>query len=261
MNPTLRHWLHACHLRPRSTWRALTRLPRFLRAGRAFRRAAGDSTAWTFAASRPCLDDADAAGGTASGHYFHQDLYVAQCIFARRPQRHIDIGSRVDGFVAHVAAFREIEYIDLRPMDATVPNIVFRCGNLLECASLPARACDSLSCLHVIEHVGLGRYGDRLQPEGWQIALHSLAQVLSVGGILYLSVPIGRQRVEFNAHRVFAPDTVVRAGAELGLKLERFAWVDDGGAFHPAAAEKTEIPRRAEACNYGCGIFELRHTR
>ena len=56
----------------------------------------------------PCLRDRYEAGGVASGHYFHQDLLVAQWLNAANPQRHIDVGSRVDGFVAHVAAFREI---------------------------------------------------------------------------------------------------------------------------------------------------------
>ena len=54
--------------------------------------------------------------GAASGHYFHQDLLVARDVFARNPTRHIDVGSRVDGFVAHVASFREIEVVDIRPL-------------------------------------------------------------------------------------------------------------------------------------------------
>ncbi len=261
MNSALRRWLHACHLRPLSTLQALARLPGYFRDCRAFRRVAERPDEWKFAASHPCLDEAAAAGGTAAGHYFHQDLFVAQRIFTLRPQRHIDVGSRVDGFVAHVAVFREIEYFDLRPIETRVTNIIFRRGNLLEPASLPARACDSLSCLHVIEHAGLGRYGDRLQPDGWRIALQSLAQMLRRGGILFLSVPIGRQRIEFNAHRVFAPETLLRASTALGLNLERFAWVDDRGAFHPPAAGETEIPETLGALDYGCGIFELRQTR
>ena len=207
------------------------------------------------------MGDADGDGGTASGHYVHHDSYVAQCFFARHQLRHIDIGSRVDGFVARVAAFREIEYFDLRSVETAVPNIGSRRGNLFVPDSQPERVCDSYSCLHVIEHAGLGHYGDRLRPDGWRIALHSLVQVLSVGGIFYLSVPIGRQRVECNAHRVFAPDPIVRADDEVGLVLERLTWEDDGGAFHHPAAEPAEIPRSATACDYNCDVFELRQTR
>ena len=49
------------------------------------------------------------SAGESQGHYFHQDLLVANQIFLNSPERHIDIGSRIDGFVARVAAFREIE--------------------------------------------------------------------------------------------------------------------------------------------------------
>src|SRR6056297_3726527 len=62
----------------------------------------------------PMLDERFKTSGTMSGHYFHQDLYVARQIFFNKPKRHIDIGSRTDGFVAHVAVFREIEIIDIR---------------------------------------------------------------------------------------------------------------------------------------------------
>lgn len=59
--------------------------------------------------SMPCLSDALEPSGSASGHYFHQDLLVARKVFERQPRKHVDVGSRIDGFVAHVAAFREIE--------------------------------------------------------------------------------------------------------------------------------------------------------
>jgi len=260
MNSIFRHWLHACHLHPRAALRAMSRLPRYWRDARRFS-AAGVSSEWHFAANRPCLDDAEDSGGSASGHYFHQDLFVAQCIFTRCPRRHIDVGSRVDGFVAHVAAFRSIECFDLRPLASNASNMTFHRGNLLEPASLPANACDSLSCLHVIEHVGLGRYGDELQPDGWRIALRTLAGILDTDGVLYLSVPVGRQRIEFNAHRVFAPETIVRTSTDLGLEFKRFAWVDDGGYFHPPVEGGARIPEGARGLEYGCGIFELRKAR
>jgi len=52
------------------------------------------------------LTDRFDPGGDASGHYFHQDLIVARRIFERDPRKHVDVGSRIDGFVAHLAVFR-----------------------------------------------------------------------------------------------------------------------------------------------------------
>ena len=74
----------------------------------------------------PILDDWFEVAGTAKGHYFHQDLIVAQQIYSANPKVHIDVGSRIDGFVAHVASFRTIKIIDIRPLERSQhPNIEF----------------------------------------------------------------------------------------------------------------------------------------
>jgi Caenorhabditis protein of unknown function, DUF268 len=258
MKTRIRRFLAALQLSPGKTFRALWRLPEFFLAYYRYKNLAGVSEAWPLAANYPFLLDKADSGGTASGHYFHQDLLVAQRIFVRSPRVHFDVGSRIDGFVAHVAAFRTIEYFDIRPVVGGARNLSFRLGNLIEPESLPARSCDSLSCLHVIEHVGLGRYGDPLVPDGWRLAVRSLARMLQHEGLLYLSVPIGRQRIEFNAHRVFSPSTIVQAAAESGLKLEHFAWVDDEGALHDPAVGAVEIPVGMDGFVAGCGIFEFR---
>ena len=62
----------------------------------------------------PILTDFTDSAGVMSGHYFHQDLVVAQKIFEAQPRRHVNVGSRIDGFVTHVATFRPIEIIDIR---------------------------------------------------------------------------------------------------------------------------------------------------
>jgi hypothetical protein len=257
MTNYVKQWLGACGLKPRFTCRVLSRIPAYLCDYRAFGRSARGGP-WEVRISHPCLDDKDKAGGVATGHYFHQDLFVAQRIFARQPRRHCDVGSRVDGFVAHVASFRSIEYFDVRPITAKVGNIVFRRGDLLQPESLPKHECDSVSALHVIEHVGLGRYGDAIAADGWETAFRSLAAMVAPGGVLYISVPVGHQRVEFNAHRIFNPTTIVCKAQQLGLALENFAWVDDDGDFHPPSATPGLIPANIEELNYGCGIFEFR---
>lgn len=206
-----------------------------------------------FAISRlmPFPGDRYLPGGSASGHYFHQDLLVAQKIFKKNPERHLDIGSRIDGFVAHIAAFRGIEVLDIRPQPSVSENITFRQFDLMQLPPDELIDCtDSLSCLHTLEHLGLGRYGDLLDPAGYLTGLQHLTQILKPGGTLYLSVPIGPQRIEFDGHRVFDASYVVEL-LKPDYTLQSFSFVDDWGSLH-----KNVPVEQANGCIYGCGIFE-----
>lgn len=197
----------------------------------------------------PCLSDRAQAAGRASGHYFHQDLYVARRIYENNPPRHVDVGSRIDGFVAHLLVFREVEVVDIRPLSAKVPGLVFRQGDATSMSPYQDGELPSVSCLHAAEHFGLGRYGDSLDPRGHEKLIRSLVRVTAPGGRIYFSVPIsGRERVEFNAHRVFAPETIVRLFE--GCALIDFALVDDGGDLATGATFD-----QARRQRYGCGIF------
>ena len=111
---------------------------------------------WKIQPNYPCLHDFHGQSGVARGHYFHQDLFVAQKIFRKAPNKHVDVGSRIDGFVAHVASFRELEVLGIRELTSVIPNIRFCRCDLLDVPVRFHEYCDSLSCLHVVEHVGLG---------------------------------------------------------------------------------------------------------
>jgi SAM-dependent methyltransferase len=205
----------------------------------------------------PCLGDRYFASGSSKGHYFHQDLLVASKIFSNNPRYHIDVGSRVDGFVAHVASFRELAVIDIRQPASQVRNITFLQADLMK--DLPihfVESCDSLSCLHALEHFGLGRYGDPVCWDGYRIGFINLISLLKPGGKLYLSVPIGRLRIEFNAHRIFSITHLLNMFVNQ-LKVETFSFVDDDGDLHEDVPLNAEIINNNCGCNYGCGIFEL----
>lgn len=246
-------WIEALRLAAASgrlRRRRLRSALRFVRSVRQFKRQGGRVDL-----RRPMLDDADDPAGAAGGHYFHQDLLVATRIHRAAPRRHLDVGSRVDGFVAHVASFRRIEVLDIRPLQPLAhDNIVFRQADLMAGTGVEEGICDSLSCLHALEHFGLGRYGDRLDPQGHLLGFANLCRLLEPGGTLYLSVPIGASAVHFNAHRVFAPDEPLR-WAEGRLQLAAFDYVDDAGALH-LGADVAKTP----ALRYGCGIYTLRKT-
>ncbi len=205
----------------------------------------------------PIYKDFEAQAGDAAGHYFHQDLLVASFIFANKPNRHIDIGSRIDGFVAHVASFRLIEVMDVRDLNETGhKNIKFLKANLMDDKIAGDDITDSISCLHAIEHFGLGRYGDPIDPTGYLKGFKNLIRMLSPGGYLYISFPIGlANEVHFNAHRVFHPlDIFSWGGNDATLEIIRFDYVDDLGNLHlDAISEIKNI-----AVKYGCGIYTFK---
>jgi hypothetical protein len=205
------------------------------------------------------LTDRYAQSGTASGHYFHQDLLVARRIHSANPRRHIDVGSRIDGFVAHVASFREIEIIDIRPAGKSVSNMKFIQMDLMNVLEPRfAAICDSLSCLHALEHFGLGRYGDKLDPDGYRTGFGNLVRMLEPGGVLYFSVPVGRQRIEFNAHRIFGLAHLLDMFREHGLELRLFSYVNDHGDLIEHVPLNAETVADVNGLSQGCGIFELK---
>jgi SAM-dependent methyltransferase len=211
---------------------------------------------FTFGKLYPILDERFSESGTMKGHYFHQDLLIARKIHENNPLRHIDIGSRIDGFVAHVAAFRKIEIFDIRHLKSPIENIVYEQADLMQLPENMKECCDSLSTLHAIEHFGLGRYGDPIDIDGHLKAINNLHLMLKKGGKFYFSVPIGVQRIEFNAHRVFSIKYLLQVLNDK-FKVECFHYVDDKGDLFENANLTEESISSNFNCNYGCGIFEL----
>ena len=198
----------------------------------------------------PC-DDRN-GGASFDAHYAHCDLWASGKI-KDLTATHVDVGSRVDGFCTHVlAAGGSVEHVDIRDPGFWWRDFSWRKDDARTLATFPDGSVDSLSCLHSCEHVGLGRYGDDIDPDGMRKCMSSLARILAPGGRLYFAVPIGRHRVVFNAHRVASPRWVSETFAKLGLTLNTFAAVDDAGAWHPEAD-----PADYENANYSCGMFEM----
>lgn len=158
----------------------------------------------------PCISEYRGQAGYP-GTYFWQDLWGAQRIMAHHPQKHYDIGSRVDGFISHMMLFPEIElhFIDIRPMEKSIPGTYFTQADATTLQGIEDNSIESLSALCSFEHFGLGRYGDPIDPEACFKAFESSQRVVKKGGYIYISVPVGENHVCFNAHRVFNPNTVI----------------------------------------------------
>jgi SAM-dependent methyltransferase len=182
-------------------------------------------------------------------HYLHQAVWAAERIVHENPHEHVDVGSSLT-FVTMLATSLPVTFVDIRPLELTVAQLRPIVGDVLA-MPFADRSLASLSSLHVIEHVGLGRYGDDLNPLGTRQALAELERVLAPGGNLFLSTPIGRPRVCFNAHRIHDPRQIVSWMAD--LELVEFSAVDDDGLLHLCVE-----PREMAALRYGCGLFWFR---
>lgn len=242
---------------PRKVGRALLAWPGFLRDvwvyGRLRRSAAYERFPLSISQLHPMLLDKGASAG-AMGIYFHQDLYVARKIYHQRPKIHMDIGSRIDGFIAHLLVFMDVEIVDVRQLDG-VDGLTCQQMDARHLTMVEDNSIESLSCLHALEHFGLGRYGDEVDPVAWETALAEMLRVLAPGGTFYLSVPIGEERVEFNAHRVFGLRAILEKLQ--GAHIESLCIADSRGLIGIKSGE--EIHQAADLNAYeGCiGIFEV----
>ena len=252
---TLATWLRIFGLDPKRTLSAIRGYARYRKDRASFQTRMGSDFQW--GQQLPMLEEWGAASGSL-GAYFHQDLRVAEWIYQKRPLRHVDVGSRIDGFIGHLAVFREVEVLDIRPQPQTIQNIIFHQLDLM--AKLPdawVECTDSLSCLHTIEHFGLGRYGDTIHPDGHLKGVEQLKRMVKPSGLLYLATPIGPQRVEFNAHRIFAAQTVA-GWFDDGWDIERFAYLDDSEVMHENPGWRNADVSNNFGCHTGLGIIAAR---
>jgi hypothetical protein len=181
-------------------------------------------------------------------HYFYQDVWAARHVAAYAPERHVDVGSRVD-YVGFLTTICDVAFVDIRPLTAQLDRLESIEGSVLD-MPFADHSVHSLSCLHVAEHIGLGRYGDPLDPLGTRRAAAELQRVLMPGGQLLFSLPVGQPRVCFNAHRIHDPHDVVEMFDE--LQLVEFSGVDDGGVFR-----RDRGLRELAYARYGCGMFRF----
>jgi len=196
----------------------------------------------------PCLKEKKGALGF-DRHYVYHTAWAARIVAQSRLSEHVDIGSSLY-FCGMLSAFIRVRFYEYHPVDLRLSNLSLGQADLLQLPFTDATI-ESISCMHVVEHVGLGRYGDPLDPQGDQKAMRELARVLAPGGTLLFVVPVGRPRICFNAHRIYSFHQV-REGF-CGLDLREFALVPDDPAHGALIMNPGEAV--VDAQNYGCGCF------
>lgn len=198
----------------------------------------------------PCLDDRT-SDTPFDRHYIYHPAWAARQLAKFRPQSHVDISSALY-FSALVSAFVPVQFFDYRPAGLVLDNLTTGTADL---TALPFAddSLESVSCMHVIEHIGLGRYGDPLDPSGDRKACAELARVLAKGGRLLIALPVGVARTAFNAHRVYSHHEVLEMFNS--LFLVDCALIPDGLA--PNGMIQFPDANTIDAQAYGCGCYLL----
>ena len=123
----------------------------------------------------PCLNDRQ-AHQSAHGLYFYQDCWAARQVFRENPEWGVDVGSTVL-LVGILSQFVPWYSIDIRPVRCELDGLKCKAGSVL---NLPFSN-DEVPCLTtmcVLEHIGLGRYGDPLNPTGTYDAVREIRRVI-----------------------------------------------------------------------------------
>ena len=182
-------------------------------------------------------------------HYTYHPAWAARVLADTKPKKHIDISS-ILSFSTIVSAFIPVEFYDYRPANIQLDNLKTGKANLLS-LPFPDNSLESLSCMHTIEHIGLGRYGDRIDPEGDLKAINELKRVLAVEGNLLFVVPVGKPTICFNAHRIYSYDQILSYFDE--LELIEFSLIPDNG--REIGIIKNATRKQSDDQKFGCGLF------
>lgn len=196
-----------------------------------------------------CLDDATSTTGF-DAHYLFHTAWAARVLANTKPKMHVDISSCLR-FVSMVSAFIPVEFYDYRPAQLHLSGLESRKADLM---SLPFsdNSVKSISCMHVVEHIGLERYGDPFDPQGDLKAISELKRVVAKNGDLLFVVPMGSQpTIQYNAHRIYTYDQILNYFSE--FDLINYAYVDDAGKYNSNANKKD-----TDHQIYGCGCFHFK---
>lgn len=182
-------------------------------------------------------------------HYIYHPAWAIRIIKKINPSFHIDISSTLS-FSTMLSAFIPVKFYDYRPAFLNLDNLESLRGDLNN-LEFKNNSVQSISCMHVVEHIGLGRYGDKIDYDGDLKAMSELKRVLAVGGSLLFVVPVGKEKIEFNAHRIYSYEQIINNFSDLELK--EFSLVPDN--FRETGIIIDADSNLVKKQNWGCGCF------
>jgi hypothetical protein len=203
----------------------------------------------------PMIGEKYAYAGSVS-NYFWQDLWAAKHILkSKGNMNHFDIGSRLDGFISHLlAAGMDVTMIDIRKFPTKIEGLHTIVDDATSLRQIADESIESMSALCSLEHFGLGRYGDPIDPEACFKCFENIQKKLKKGGRLYISLPVGKERVEYNAHRIFYASTVIDSFSS--LKLLEYSCTTQEGIEYNVDIHKYDKDNHNGEYRYGLFSFE-----
>lgn len=182
-------------------------------------------------------------------HYIYHPAWAARIVKQINPKFHVDISSSLT-FSSILSAFIPVHFYDYRPANLVLSNLKSEKADLMS-LPFPDNSVESISCMHTIEHIGLGRYGDPIDPNGDTKAINELKRVTAKSGNLIFVVPVGKPRIMFNAHRIYSYEQIISYFD--GFELKEFTLIPDEALDNGMI--KNSSPKLVADQKYGCGCF------
>jgi hypothetical protein len=193
----------------------------------------------------PCLSDR-VKNTPIDHHYIYHPAWAARILAKTKPDLHVDFSSKLY-FSTMLSAFIPVKFYDYRPAELSLSNWQGGFADLCN-LNIENNTYASISCLHTIEHIGLGRYGDAIDTKGDIKAINELKRITQTNGDILFVTPVGLPRIEFNAHRIYSYEQVTTMFE--GCKLMEFTLLTDNYHFIENAN-----PNLVQQQRYGCGCF------
>lgn len=197
----------------------------------------------------PCLDDRTKTTGF-DRHYIYHPAWAARIVAEIKPEFHVDISS-ILAFSTQLSAFIPVKFYDYRPAELMLSGLQSEHADLTQ-LHFESNSIKSISCMHTIEHVGLGRYGDPMDAQGDLKAINELKRVTAPGGNLLFVTPTGgKAKIQFNGHRIYTYEQIINYFE--GFELKKFSLATDY-KYKDAFIENATAADAAKQ-EYGCGCY------
>ena len=222
--------------------------PKFYRQFIQYNKLAGEEKKLMFFDIFPVFEE-DTKDTNFDTHYIYHPAWASRIIAKTNPEKHVDISSTLH-FCSQLSAFIPTEFYDFRPANLLLTNLKTNHADLTN-LFFDTNSIISLSCMHTVEHIGLGRYGDPIDPNGDIKAMQELERVLAINGDLLFVTPVGKPKVQFNAMRIYSYEQIVKQFEN--LELVEFSLIPDEAFQNGITYNATPVD--VENQNYGCGCF------